>query len=379
MVATQYVLYCGAILVTLSSDFQAPLEPSAGDDLHAALAYISKLKLQIESELAAGTTRSAISLAMTLADICDLYFKHNPRKVSAATIARDRISANNLCRLLPSELRPDEIDEPAVIHYRNTREQEGARPRTILDEMSFLKMVLQFGMSWRRVTGMRTVSFVTVPDVGEWDHPGVALSIDEFREALTVLSPINRRRFIFGVTTMVRRTPLLSLNRAWVDLDAKWLSVPREFMKKGRSRHRSPLHVPLSEWAVDQLRYLTPNTDGYVWPNPQTNKPMTWVDHIFKEASKKVGIDFSCHDLRTTGATWLAEAHVDELVISILLGHRSQFDASRGTHHFHGRNVTRGYTKVFTEALREAVAVFDDIRRRVEAHTHHGVVVSTTP
>ena len=95
---------------------------------------------------------------------------------------------------------------------------------------------------------------------------------------------------------------------------------------------------------------------------------MTWIDHIFSEASKKIGVDFSCHDLRTTGATWLAEAHVDELVISILLGHRSQFDSSRGTHHFGGRNVTRGYTKVFVEALREAVAVLDDIRPRVERH-----------
>ncbi|HJQ36223.1 MAG TPA: tyrosine-type recombinase/integrase [Thermoanaerobaculia bacterium] len=199
----------------------------------------------------------------------------------------------------------------------------------------------------------------------------MALSVDEFREVLNVLSPINRRRFIFGVTTMLRRTPLLGLRNEWIDREASWLSVPREYMKKGRSKHRSPLHVPLSQWALDQVRDLEPNVDGYLWPNPNTGKPMAWIDHIFSDASEKIGIDFSCHDLRTTGATWLAEAHVDELVISILLGHRSQFDASRGTHHFHGRNVTRGYTKVFTEALREAVQVFDGIRTRVEK-SHRG-------
>lgn len=349
-----------------------PAAPLASDnhsapqaDLHAALSYLATLKDQIEREIATGSTRRG-TRAMPLADLCDLYFTHNPRKVSHATITRDRISANNLCRLIPAELRPDEIDEPAVIHYRNAREAEGARPRTILDEMSFLKMVLQFGMSWRRLTGMQAVSFLNVPDVGEWDHPGVALSIDEFGEVLAVLSPINRRRFIFGVTTMIRRTPLLGLRGEWIDRDAQWLSIPREFMKKGRSKHRSPLHVPLSRWALDQVRDLRPNEHGFLWPNARTGQPMTWVDHIFSAASKKIGIDFSCHDLRTTGATWLADAHVDELVISILLGHRSQFDSARGTHHFHGRNVTRGYTKIFVEALREAVGVFDDMRSRVE-------------
>lgn len=116
-----------------------------------------------------------------------------------------------------------------------------------------------------------------------------------------------------------------------------------------------------------QIRNHLSPLDGYLWANPNTGQPLTWIDHIFKDPSRRIGIDFSCHDLRTTGATWLADAHVDELVIAILLGHRSQFDASRGTHHFQGRNVTRGYTKVFAEALCEAVAVFDDIRLRVEA------------
>jgi integrase len=285
--------------------------------------------------------------------------------VSTATIARDRISANNLCRLIPTDLQPDEIDEPAAIHYRNAREAERARPRTILDELSFLKMVLQFGMAWHRLTGMRALALATIPDVGEWEHPGVALSIDEFHEALRVVTPLNRRRLIFGVTTMIRRTPLLSLRHSWIDHASCWLSIPREFMKKGRSRYRSALHVPISRWSLEQIPSSSLSNQDFVWPNPRSGKPMTWVDHIFRTASEKIGTDFSCHDLRTTGATWLAEAHVDELLIAILLGHRSQFDPSRRTHHFHSNNVTRGYTKVFADALRDAVAVFDDIGLRI--------------
>lgn len=359
----------GARPLTLSLPYDehtSPLRP-ADHDVGSALAYLSVLREQLERELALNGPSRTRTSAMPLAEICHLYFAQNPRKVSTATLVRDRISANNLCRLIPITLRPDEIDEPAVVDYRNKRETEGARPRTILNEMSFLRMVLHFGLSWRRVTGMQNVAFLQVPDVGEWDHPGVALSVDEFAEVLRVISPINRRRFIFGVTTMIRRTPLLGLRDEWINRESQWLSIPREFMKKGRSKHRSPLHVPLSGWALDQVNDLSRNDRGLLWPNTRTGKAMTWIDHIFTEASKKIGVEFSCHDLRTTGATWLAEAHVDELVISILLGHRSQFDSSRGTHHFHGRNVTRGYTKVFVEALREAVAVFDDIRLRVES------------
>jgi integrase len=345
-------------------------------DIQGTLAEIARLTQTLAQGGRLNGAADVRSPSMSLSEVCDLYFQHNPRKVSDATLNRDRISAKNLCRLLPSALRPDEIDEPAVTHYRNVRETEGAAPRTILNEMSFLKMVLQFGMAWRRLTGMTTVALLMVPEVGEWDQPGVALSVDEFREALRAVSPVNRRRFIFGVTTMIRRTPLLGLRDAWIDRETRWLSIPREYMKKGRSKHRSPLNVPLSTWALDQIREVPANDGGFLWPNPKSGRPIAWIDHIFTRASEATGVAFSCHDLRTTGASWLAEAHVDELVISILLGHRSQFDSLRGTHHFQARNVTRGYTKVFNEALRESVEVFDQIRLAVERSPHRGQPVT---
>lgn len=171
---------------------------------------------------------------------------------------------------------------------------------------------------------------------------------------------------------MIRRAPLLALRQSCIDRANSWLTIPRELMKKGRAKHRSALNVPLSPWARDQVAGAPDAGDAYVWPNTATGKPIRWIDHIFARASARIGVEFSCHDLRTTGASWLADAHVDELMISILLGDRSHFDAGRGAHHFHAGNVTRGYTKVFTEALRGAVNAFDDIRHRVTRWPHHG-------
>lgn len=59
-------------------------------------------------------------------------------------------------------------------------------------------------------------------------------------------------------------------------------------------------------------------------------------------------------------------AGIDELVIAILLGHRSTFDPVSGSLHTPGSNVTRLYTRVYESAMRAAVAVFDKIRKEID-------------
>jgi integrase len=334
-------------------------------DLQVSAHYARNLKETMEADLRAALGGGDGQLS--LPELCELYFRENPRLVSDATIARDCISAMNLCTLVPADLRPDEIDEPAAVRFRNARLADGARPRTVLNELSFLKALLKFGYDWQTVTGMRGVRFVKVPDVGVWESDGVALTKDEFRAVLRVLSDKNRRRMIFGVTTMLRRTPLLALKESWIDPERSWLSVPAEMMKKGRSRRRTPLEVPIAAWALEQTQGIEPSEDGYLWPTRTTGKPLTRVHEIFLDCVQKSGVrPFSCHDLRTTGATWLRDEGVDELIIAILLGHRSTFDRASGSFHAPGGNVTRLYTRVYESAMREAVAVFDRIRLEID-------------
>jgi len=81
---------------------------------------------------------SGRAAVLTLEELIQTYFKLNPRIVSEATIERDRISARNLVRLIVKNTLPEKIDEPIALCYRNTRGNEGARPRTILNELVFL-------------------------------------------------------------------------------------------------------------------------------------------------------------------------------------------------------------------------------------------------
>jgi len=300
---------------------------------------------------------------LTFEGLIETYFELNPRKVTEATIERDRISARNLMRIIGKNILPEKIDEPIALRYRKIREDEGARPRTILNEFVFLLGILKKGLEWESITGMARIRLHKVPDVGDWESDGVALTRAEFKKVLAVVSPMDRRRMILGVATMLRRTPLFSFKNEWVDFDGAWLHVPAEVMKKGRAKRRYALHVPIAQWALEQVRDLTPNEQGYVWPSRQTGGVLTRVHEIFADAVDASGVrPFSCHDLRTTGATWLRDAGVDELVIALLLGHRSTFDPVAGSFHAPSTNVTRSYTRVYETALREAVAVFDAIR-----------------
>ncbi|MEA2162198.1 MAG: hypothetical protein QOK37_325 [Thermoanaerobaculia bacterium] len=309
---------------------------------------------------------------LTLDGLIETYFELNPRKVSAQTIERDRISARNLVRIIGKNTLPEKIDEPIALRYRKRREDEGARPRTILNEFVFLLGILKKGVEWESITGMARIRLHKVPDVGDWESDGVALTRAEFKKVLNVVSSMDQRRMIVGVATMLRRTPLFGFKKEWLDFDTAWLHVPAEVMKKGRAKRRYALHVPVAQWALEQIRDLAPNEQGYVWPSRQTGGVLTRVHDIFVDAVEASGVrPFSCHDLRTTGATWLRDAGVDELVIALLLGHRSTFDPVAGSFHAPSANVTRSYTRVYETALREAVAVFDAIRAEIDPPAQH--------
>jgi len=332
--------------------------------------YARDLIAQEETRLRELVEAQGRPSVLTLDGLIETYFELNPRKVSAETIERDRISARNLVRIIGKKTLPEKIDEPIALRYRKTREDEGARPRTILNELVFLLGILKKGVEWESITGMTRLRLHKVPDVGDWESDGVALTRAEFKKVLAAVSPMDRRRMIVGVATMLRRTPLFGFKKEWVDFDTAWLYVPAEVMKKGRAKRRYPLHVPIAQWALEQVRDLEPNEEGYVWPSQQTGGVLTRVHDIFVDAVETSGVrPFSCHDLRTTGATWLRDAGVDELVIALLLGHRSTFDPVAGSFHAPSTNVTRSYTRVYETALREAVAVFDAIRAEIDPPT----------
>jgi hypothetical protein len=109
----------------------------------------------------------------------------------------------------------------------------------------------------------------------------VALTIDQFFAVLDATKhmrrgrDLTRRRLIFGVTTMLRKTPPMGLCAEWIDLNDFWLTVPAS-AQKGRRGEKRPLSVPWSGWAAEQLPSPLPTSD-FAWAKTtgQENLPAT--------------------------------------------------------------------------------------------------------
>jgi integrase len=304
---------------------------------------------------------------MSLRSIFELMRRVNPDNVSEATWTRNEIHVRNLERLPTAEplgsVSPDRIDGRLAAEFRNERLDETAAGRTVAGELTFLVRLLRFGYEEAASkTGMTAVRLTRPPKVRFDEKEMVALTIDEFFRVLEAAKRLPRaadittRRLIFGVTTFLRKTPLMGLRSEWIDLSDPWIYVPAE-SQKGREGERRPLSVPLSGWAVEQLPMPLPKK-GLVWANARTARPTGNVTRTLQKLASMAKVpEFSLHDLRTTGNTWLANEGVDERIRQYLMGHVD------------GGPVIRRYTKITADTekhIRDAVAVFDQIRAKKE-------------
>jgi len=314
---------------------------------------------------AAGLT--AARPKMDLTQVFEYYCRRNPNLVASETLKRERCSFQALTKYIPSDTLPEDVDDDLAIEYRNARmtdtvqarrgtvvidTKRPVRSRTIRNELDLLRRLVTFALRSSRQTGCEGVQFSELPEFREDETLQVALSEEEFKAILLHAGDRNRRLFIFGVCSMLRRTPLLELRGEWIDRKRSWLTVPAEFMKKGRSRARREFSIPLPMVAIEQLDDVR---SGVVWPSNRTGEPVTWLDESLRTIADAAKVRrFSLHDLRTTGNTWLNSFGVDHLVRKRLMGHSMKTG-----------DVTDLYTHLLEDELRKAVAIFDDIFSRL--------------
>jgi integrase len=303
----------------------------------------------------------------TIAQVFEHYCARNPNLVGADTIDRERCSFAALTKHIPPDTLPEDIDADLVVEYRNLRMNDTVlarrgtivtdtkrpvRSRTIRNELDLLRRLVAYALTSARITGCEGVQFSKLPEFREDETSQVALREDEFEAVLKHASERHRRILIFGVCSMLRRTPLLALRAEWVDRKRSWLRVPAEYMKKGRSRIRHELSIPLPTIAIQQLGDAP---TGLVWPSGRTGGPLTWLDETLHRIADAAKVRrFSLHDLRTTGNTWLNTYGVGHLVRKRLMGHS-----------LNTGDVTDLYTHLGDDELRSAVSTFDDIFSRL--------------
>lgn len=299
--------------------------------------------------------RGSLAREMSLEELWRLYERRNPNEVADATMRRSAISVRSLVEIL-GDLAPSEIDYGAALEYREALKERGRSPRTIKNDLAFLRHLLVFAYECRRETGMGELSLLRLPKTETPKQRGRVLTRDEIDRLARV--ELDRDRgdvraiLLFGVATGLRKDPLLGLEWGWVDLGRKWLTVPGERMKGGRGI-RSELSVPLSETAVALLEGRS-REGRYVWPHPRTGKPRGDLWHTLQRMQERGRVrGFSLHDLRRTFATILFDAGAPEIVRQTLMGHAT------------GRKVIDRYTFVSEGQLREGLRAVDEYMSHV--------------
>ncbi len=303
---------------------------------------------------------------LTLAQLFELRHRKNPGQVSPATLGRWSEMEAHLVRILGHRF-PSQIDDADALYYRNVREKETdkrdgelIRNRTIKNELGHLKTSLGDGYQWRRETGMREFNLFKLPKIRRQETTSVQLTDEELHLLFT--AEIHKLRWMWldifqlGFVSMLRAKVLLRARREWWNLEKRWRTIPAEFMK-GAGGAKRELSVPISEWEAEIVARAMKRSgrSPYLFTNWR-GRPPKWPIGTVKTICSETGIRyFSAHDLRRTGMATLEEAGRSKVEIQWLVGHAPGGDVTDDY-------VARAARIRREERLREAVAVFDQVR-----------------
>ena len=138
--------------------------------------------------------------------------------------------------------------------------------------------------------------------------------------------------------TLQRRSELALAQWREFDLNGKTWMIPDAHAKTGKGHT-----VPLSDWAVEELRKLKVMADGsrYVLPSADKSAPIDpkyitrSVARCLKRFKKHGVAAFTPHDLRRTGRTGLARLGVKIDIAERVLNHaRERMEATYDVHEY---------------------------------------------
>lgn len=143
------------------------------------------------------------------------------------------------------------------------------------------------------------------------------LSKQEWIKLYEQLSDINRKIVLVALQTAFRLHNVLYLRWEQINMSSRIIRLT-----KNENKGKKIINVPITDILYETLMSLEPKQEGYVFVNPETEKPYTSIKNGFNAACRRAGIkNFHFHDLRRTAATWLLENGVDLRTIQEILAH----------------------------------------------------------
>ncbi len=287
------------------------------------------------------------SIAELSAEFLERYRLTNPRSVSFAEWALGHVK-----RVAGKKMAID-IDEDAISSYQTTRLKEGAAPKSVNEEVSFLIRLLGDNGDALRVRLKRK----KLLKIGS--RPQVAKAFSDEEKAALLLAAKKRRSpamypaLMLALNAGMRDSEIRGLQWSRVDLQRAIVTVGDSKTDAGQGR-TIPLNDDVLTALVEHARWYLEKFEEtkahwYVFPfgKPQPTdptKPMTTLKTAWSKVKADAGVKGRWHDSRHTFITDLAESgEASDETIRDIAGHVS-------------KQMLKHYSHIRMEAKRRAVA-----------------------
>ena len=161
------------------------------------------------------------------------------------------------------------------------------------------------------------------------------LTIDEWNRLKSVMPKYLYNIVAVALLSGLRKSNVLQLRWEQINFELRFIEILKQ-----NNKGKKVIRQPMSDGLYNLLQSLNPKQEGYLFVNPETDKPYTDVRKVFNSCLEKANIQgVIFHDLRRTFATWLMQEGVDIRTLQQLLMHSDISTTERYLATSHERNI----------------------------------------
>ncbi len=277
----------------------------------------AKLHLRYDAGINVAETQRRAREELTLDAFFSIYFRdhsmlHNKRPNDA------KYHYNRYLAPKFGQKKLSQISRSQVMEHHLELGRAG-HERAANKAASQLRAIYNKALAWEYFEGMNPAQHIQRYRERSRDRFMSAAELGRFHRGLSHESDLIRDFFLLLLYTGARKSEMLSMRWADIDLDAGLWRIPD-------TKNGDPRRVVLATVALQILhrRRNQPVVCAWVFPSPaDLNKHLVDVKRAWLRILTRAGIeDLRIHDLRRTHGSWMLANGADPLVIGKALGHK---------------------------------------------------------
>ncbi len=187
----------------------------------------------------------------------------------------------------------------------------------------------------------RRSTFIKAKDLPTWYQ--AVTTLPEWTESSLANADSIRDYFLLLLLTGLRRTECAMIQKSWIDVDDRSLTIPSSITKNGVEHQ-----LPLSNFLMKIVNARMGMEGDYLFSGKSPSDHIKEPKRMINQIRKRTEVYFTCHDLRRTFITNAEGLGHSGYTLKRLLNHRNKDD------------VTDGYIITDVESLRPVMQSITD-------------------